>query len=135
MDRSRFLAGLIGPTFLALSLAIVLNRAELPAMVESLRDDRLLVLLAGAVIFATGLAIVRSHWLWRGWPAVVTVIGCLGVLGGLVRMLAPGLVIDEADATLRLPFALPLAATATAALGLFLTFQGYRSPRRSETAR
>jgi hypothetical protein len=37
-----------------------------------------------------GLAIVRAHNIWvGGWPVLVTVLGWLAILSGLVRMLFP----------------------------------------------
>ena len=49
-----------------------------------------LVYLNGLLLFVAGLSIVRAHNVWAtGWPLLVTLIGWLILLGGLIRMIAP----------------------------------------------
>ena len=131
MERSRYLAGLMGPTLVALAVMILLNRSALPAMLDA-PDSALVVIVTGAISFVAGLAILRAHFVWRGWPILVTLIGCLAVIGGLVRLFWPGCVIALAKCVVECPPALPIAAAVMAALGLFLTWQGYR-PRPPES--
>jgi hypothetical protein len=130
MAPSRYLAGLIGPTMIALAAMLMLNRAALPAMLEA-PDGALVVIVTGAISFVAGLAILHAHRVWRGWPVVVTLVGCMGVIGGLVRLFWPACVIAIAKCAAACPPALPIAAAVLAALGLFLTYQGYR-PRPPE---
>jgi len=48
------------------------------------------VYLNGTLLFVAGPAIVRAHNRWtRGWPALITLVGWLAMLGGLGRMVAP----------------------------------------------
>jgi hypothetical protein len=130
MERSRYLAGLMGPTLVALAVMVLLNRARLPAMLEA-PDSALVVIVTGAISFVAGLAILRAHFVWRGWPILVTLIGGLAVIGGVVRLWWPACAIALAKCAIACPPALPIAAAVLAALGLFLTYQGYR-PRVSE---
>ena len=47
-------------------------------------------MIAGYAAFVPGLAIVYFHNRWtRGWPALVTVMGWLSLVVGLVRMVFP----------------------------------------------
>ena len=133
MERSRYLAALIGPTMIALAGMVMLNLAALPAMLDA-PDSALVVIVTGAISFVAGLAILHAHRVWRGWPLIITLVGVMAVVGGLVRLWWPGCVIALAKCAIAYPFALPIAALVMTALGLFLTWQGYR-PRPPESSR
>lgn len=125
MTHSEFIAGLIGPTLIAISIAILTNRAALEAMIGQIADNYAVVFMAGLMLFVSGLAIVRVHPQWDGWPALVTAFGWLALLGGLVRMMIP----DQSAAMARAFIASPAAVTGSAlamlALGAFFTVKGY----------
>ena len=90
MTPSKMIAGLIGPTLIAIALALFLNLGSFPAMVEQISRDPALIFLSGILLFVAGLAIVRAHNIWSGgWPVLVTVLGWLALLGGLGRMFFP----------------------------------------------
>lgn len=126
MTHSEFIAGLIGPTLIAIALSILTNRAALEAMIGQIADNYAVVFLAGLMLFVTGLAIVRVHPGWEGWTALVTTFGWLALLGGLVRMMIP----DQSAAMARAFIASSAAVTGSAiamlALGAFFTIKGYR---------
>ena len=90
MPNSKAIAGLIGPTLVAMSVALLINLNSFPALVDSVSRDPLLIFVSGALMFVAGLAIVRVHNRWEAdWTVLVTVLGWLALLGGLVRMLLP----------------------------------------------
>src|ERR1700737_5440276 len=90
MRTSKTIAGLMGPTLVAISAGLFLNLGSLPGLVESVSRDPALIFLSGILLFVAGLAIVRAHNIWAGgWPVLVTVFGWLILLGGLARMLFP----------------------------------------------
>ena len=88
MTDSRQLAGLLGPTLIALSITEMLNLGiwtNVPA--QALAP---VIYLNGTVLFVAGLAIVRAHNRWMlGWPVLVTLVGWVVMLGGLFRMFEP----------------------------------------------
>lgn len=87
MTESRSIAGLLGPTCIAIAVSEAVNLralADPPASVG-------LVYLNGTLLFIAGLAIVRAHNRWAlAWPVLVTVLGWVAILGGVLRMIAPG---------------------------------------------
>jgi hypothetical protein len=90
MRTSRTIAGLMGPTLVAMAAGLFLNLGSLPGLLESVSRDPALIFLSGILLFVAGLAIVRAHNLWVvDWSVLVTVFGWLAVLGGLVRVLFP----------------------------------------------
>jgi uncharacterized membrane protein HdeD (DUF308 family) len=90
MANSKTIAGLIGPTLIALAAALLINLGSISALVEPVTHDPAIVLISGVLSFVAGLAIVRVHNHWtRDWAALVTILGWLLLIGGLVRMLSP----------------------------------------------
>jgi hypothetical protein len=126
MTTSKTIAGLIGPTLIALGLCVLLNLNSLPTIIEQVSHDPAVVLLSGFIIFVPGLAIVRAHNHWTaGWPVLVTVLGWLLMLQGLVRILYPiQLAAIAAGLVLNVGFMVALAIVILA-LGCFLSFKAY----------
>jgi hypothetical protein len=120
------IAGLIGPTLPAIAASMLINLGSFPAMAEQISRDPGLIFVSGILLLIAGLAIVRTHNIWAGgWPVLVTALGWLAVLSGLVRMLFPiqGAAIAAAVGQ---NTALVLASAVTLiVLGAFLSFKGY----------
>jgi hypothetical protein len=90
MANSKTIAGLIGPTLVALAATLLINLHAMSALVEPISHDPALVLISGVVSFVAGLAVVRAHNHWAGdWTVLVTIFGWLLLVGGLIRLLFP----------------------------------------------
>src|SRR5689334_14150363 len=87
MSNSKRIAGLVGPTIVAMLVS------EFPLVQPHLYDAQIppVVYLSGTLMFIAGLAIVRSHNHWaRNWTVLVTLSGWFFLLLGLFRMFAAG---------------------------------------------
>ncbi len=84
MMDSKQLAGLIGPTLIALAVTEAIN---MDIFVNQIAP---VVYLNGAILFIAGIAIVRAHnlWTWR-WPIIITLTGWVALIVGLWRMAMP----------------------------------------------
>lgn len=84
MTDARQLAGVVGPTLVALGATEALNMHIFANQIAPV------VYLNGAILFVAGLAIVRAHnrWTWN-WPVALTLTGWVAMAGGLWRMVAP----------------------------------------------
>ena len=122
MMNSKRIAGLLGPTTIAITLSEATNLRIWTSKIGSSVNLAPIVYLNGTLLFVAGLSIIRAHNYWgRDWPVLVTVMGWLVMLGGLIRMFAP--VSGQ-------HFRLNTAATYTLiiillAVGIFLTFKAY----------
>ncbi|MGP0060785.1 MAG: hypothetical protein ACLPID_16010 [Beijerinckiaceae bacterium] len=126
MTTTKTIAGLIGPTFIAVAVSMFLNLGSLPAMVEQVSRDPALVLISGIIIFVAGLAIVRAHNLWKaGWPVIVTVLGWLFMLSGVVRILFPAQLVAIAAGIVHNTGFIVGESVIMLALGCFLSFKAY----------
>jgi hypothetical protein len=109
------IAGLMGPTLIAMGITEALN---LRAMEEA-QAPLGVVYLNGTLLFMAGVAVIRVHnrWGWS-WPLLVTVTGWVSLVVGVARMVAPGGTTSGSAGV----YALLLAMTVT---GLVLTYEAY----------
>lgn len=123
---SRFIAGLLGVTFLAAGLALLMNYDLFARMLAVAAHEPLLVMLAGFLSVLAGVAIIQVHNVWRGWPALVSLIGWLALVTGLVRVIFPIQMAGLAALFTALPGVVPVVAVVLLLLGLFLIYKAYR---------
>jgi hypothetical protein len=116
MTESRRIAGLLGPTLVALAASEALN----PHIGTNVPATR--VYLAGSLWVVAGLSIVRAHNRWmRGWPVLITLMGWFALLGGLLRMCAPRLAQRSVPGTTTLLVMQMVLLT----IGIYLTVKAY----------
>ena len=83
MATTKMIAGLMGPTLLAIGIAMLVNARHFPEMAKQIGNDPGLIFVSGILLLVAGLAIVRVHNVWSGgWRVVVTVLGWLAVHTG-----------------------------------------------------
>ena len=119
-NRSRSIAGLVGPTVVAMVAS------EFPLVQPHLYDAQIppVVYLSGALMFVGGLAIVRAHNCWtRDWTLLVTLSGWFFLVLGLVRMFAASAYQRSAANAGATAFMILEGALAIA--GLIMTFKAY----------
>jgi len=126
MTDSKLIAGLIGPTLVAAGAAILLNLGSIGALADEATRDPALIMLSGVLAFVAGLAIVRVHNRWTGgWPVIVTVLGWVFVLGGLIRLLFPARLASLAVAFVQTTGLVAGEAVVLLLVGAFLSFKAY----------
>lgn len=126
MTTSKTLSALIGPTLVAMAVSMLVNHAALSAMVEQVSREPFLILFSGVVTFVVGLAIIRVHNIWEvGWPVVVTILGWLFLIGGLVRILFPTRLAAIAAGFAQNTGFMIGEAIVLLVLGAFLSYKGY----------
>src|ERR1043166_3640189 len=127
MSTSIFLAKLIGPVCLVIGLALLLNRAAFRTLAGQFLDSPPLMFLSGVITLPVGLAIVLSHNVWAGdWRILITIIGWLGIIGGVARILVPQRAAAVGRTMLANPSTLCISAGVYLVFGALLSFYGYR---------
>jgi hypothetical protein len=126
MQTSTFLAQLIGPVLLVMGVGMVANRQGFRTMAEEFLASRALIFLAGLLALVPGLAIVLAHNVWAfDWRLIITLLGWLGVIGGVFRILFPQQVTAVGSAMLARGHALTAGGAAMLLIGAILTLVGY----------
>ena len=128
MAQSKLIAGFIGPLLMAMGVAMLINRHLFPEMIGQLAHNYALIFLSGVLSLLAGIAIVRVHNVWSaGWPVIITVVGWLGIVGGVARMWVPQLAAPVAETFAASSTRLLIAGLVILALGAFLSFKAYLS--------
>jgi hypothetical protein len=121
-------ARLVGPLFVAVGLGILLNsKFYAGAVIEAVHSPTL-VYLSGIATLLAGLAILNAYRTWTAdWRVIVTILGWLFVIGGVVRIVLPGLVERTVIAIYVGTTALTIIAAIVLVVGGFLSFKGYQA--------
>jgi uncharacterized protein YjeT (DUF2065 family) len=125
MAQSKLIAGLIGPLLAAMGVAMLINRSLFPTMIGEIAHNYALIFLSGLLVLLAGVAIVRVHNVWTGWPIIVTVLGWLAIVSGLVRMWFPQAAAPMAEAFAGSTAGLLVGGVVVLALGAFLSYKAY----------
>jgi hypothetical protein len=126
MQRSIFLARLIGPVLITVGIALIFNSDTYRYMAEQFLVSYALIYVAGIIALFAGLAIVNTHniWGWK-WPVIITILGWMSVIGGIIRILIPqeGQIIGTAVVGANLWPGIP--GLVMLFFGLWLFYEGY----------
>jgi len=126
MSNSIFLARLIGPVLLVVGIAVFAHQRDFHDIAAEFLTSRALMFLSGFVLLPAGLAIMLAHNVWTAdWRVLITILGWLTAIGGVLRLLAPQVVLRAGEGFLRLPRSTQVAAAIWVVIGLVLCFFGY----------
>lgn len=121
-----WIAKFLGPIILVLSIPMIVTPGQLEETTRRFLEDRPLILISGMLAMVAGLAIVNTHNVWEwNWSIIVTLFGWALVLGGALRILAPGIAHDVGGAMIRSLIVTRVAGMIWAFLGVFLTYKAY----------
>jgi drug/metabolite transporter (DMT)-like permease len=127
MPPAILIARLIGPVFAIIGAGILVNPSfYLNVAVEAVQVPSLLYLY-GVLLLTAGVAMLNFYREWtRDWRVIVTILGWLFMIGGLVRVLVPGMVQRLALVMPITSLALTLIGALVLVVGIYLTFEAYR---------
>jgi cytochrome bd-type quinol oxidase subunit 2 len=121
MQRSIYLAKLIGPLFAAIGVGILLNGAVYRTIFEEGLHSPILIYFSGVLVLPAGIALVLAHNVWVGdWRLIITLLGWLGAIGGACRIVFPQVVITIGSSIYSHPQAPMIAGIAV------LSYFGYQ---------
>ena len=125
-----FLPELLGPTFIAIALGMLINLGMYESMIaEGLRPG-ILFYLSGLLSLVAGLAIVNLHNTWcMDWRVIITVLGWLMTIGGIARIVLPQIAITIGSSIYSGRASTIVAALVVGALGAFFSVKGYANVR------
>ncbi len=131
MTNSTLIARLMGPLLLVLGVGMLIGllghgEAEYMTMLRGFMADIPLIIVFGMLTLVAGLAIVNAHNLWvPDWRVIVTVLGWLAIVRGVVAILFPIKVHEMGETVMASPTGPTTGAIIALVLGGILTWMGY----------
>ena len=127
MRLTAILAQVIGLFTVITTLAMLLQRRMTEEVISSLIANRALLYVVGLIATLCGLLIVLSHNVWKGGalPIVVTLLGWLILLRGILFLVLPRETIQYVYRNLNFRRNYPIIAAVGLGLGLLLTYAGF----------
>ncbi|HUW74308.1 MAG TPA: hypothetical protein VMW05_09835 [Methyloceanibacter sp.] len=127
MSTSKIIARLIGPLFLVMGLGMVAETNAVRALSAEFLSNLSLIYLAGILTLVAGLAIVNNHNLWvSDWRVIITILGWLSVIGGVIRVLLPGQVQALGANMVASPSAMLIGGIVALVIGAVLSWCAYQ---------
>jgi hypothetical protein len=121
------IARLIGPLFAAVGVGMIVNATFYATAVGEGAHSPVLIAISGMATLLAGLAILNAHHAWTSdWRVLVTLIGWLFIIAGLLRLILPKFVETAAPAVYSGPAAEMVAGAIILVVGAILSFAGYR---------
>jgi small-conductance mechanosensitive channel len=126
-----FIARLVGPLFVVLGVGTLLNQTLYADMIGQAILVPVLIYLSGLMAFTAGVAILNGHHAWTAdWRVLITIIGWILVIAGIVRIVLPAITAVAAITLYSGPPTMAITGVIVLVLGGFLSFQGYRRQQK-----
>ena len=136
MKNSILIARLMGPVLLIMGLGMVIESETVRALAQEFLSSRALIYFAGILTLVAGLAIVNAHNLWvTDWRVIITILGWLSVIGGVIRLLLPAQVQTLSTGMVANPNGMIIGGIITLVLGGILSWMGYEELCRHDKRR
>ncbi|MSO68452.1 MAG: hypothetical protein EXQ82_11830 [Pseudolabrys sp.] len=127
MQTPIFIAKLMGPILLVVGISVLIDQKSIRAMAKEVIGSRALIYIFGILDLLLGLVLVTVHNVWvMDWRVIITLIGWLSILRGLVRMLFAPFIVKNAPKLLKKQGLLMGVAIVVVILGAVLSYYGYR---------
>jgi len=125
-----YIARFAGRVFIVIGVGILANLSFYSGMVAEAVRSPTLIYIAGILSLTAGLAILGAYRAWTAdWRVVVTILGWLCVIGGIIRVVLPRLTASLATTIYSTTTPMAIAGIVALVLGGFLCFQGYRQAK------
>ncbi len=121
-----FIARLIGPLFIVLGVGILINQSVYTDMIGQAVLIPVVIYLSGLLAFTGGVAMLNGYHAWTAdWRVIVTILGWIMVIAGIVRIVLPAVSAVLAISLYSGSSAMPIVAVIVLLVGAFLSYQGY----------
>lgn len=126
MNRSIFLARLLGAALAIIGVSIVLQADHFRDILKNFDDSPALLYFAGLVAMSVGLAIVIGHNVWTfNWRILITLVGWVALAKGIAILVAPKHMGALSDTVIAAPNMLLGSGAFDAVLGVILAACGF----------
>jgi len=120
------IARLIGPLFVVIGIGMLLNQKLYADMIGQAVMVPVMIYLYGMLSFTAGVAMLNGYRAWTpDWRIIVTILGWLLVIGGIVRIVVPAVTASLALSIFSADASMAIGGVIVIVIGAFLSFEGY----------
>ncbi|MBT3864449.1 hypothetical protein HOE67_03980 [Candidatus Peregrinibacteria bacterium] len=102
MELSILVAQIIALVYLSLGLGLLFNGAYYKKSFTEMLKSPAFMYLGGVIALVVGFLIVNAHNVWvKDWTVIVTIIGWLALIKGILILVAPKLLVNIAKPMLK----------------------------------
>lgn len=124
MDISAFLAKLIGLYFIIVALICIFRKRQIEAMSKEFISSKSALAVSAEISLIFGLVIAIDHSIWEfSWRGLVTLLGYLMILRGILRFAFPNFVKKIASKLMNGGFWATVIIILI--IGIYLTYSGF----------
>jgi len=124
---TRFCARVIGPLMLIIGAIVVVRFNDIVMMMPAILQDAPVSFITGIFTLIAGCVLFAAHHHWNGGftAILISILGLLTVLRGVLLMLAPNMVASFATQMLNAGPAPWIAGGVSILIGAWLTYAGW----------
>ncbi len=89
MDIATFVARALTIIYLSVGIGMLFNKNYYKKFFDNMYNEMTALYVGGFMATITGLAIISYHNIWTGWPILVTIVGWLALIKGVMILLLP----------------------------------------------
>lgn len=129
MDTSIFLAKLIGPVLMAVSIAMLLRPQNMSAIMQqtlSAEQGQAWIFFLGILAMLGGLAIIITHSVWDStWRVIITLFGWGLFVKGTIRLFTPDWAFKTASMIVSNKMLMKGIIIFLLIIGFYLSYRGF----------
>lgn len=126
MDASIFLAKAIGFIYIVVAIMLFSKQKKVKVIVKEVCSDPAMLFMTGMISLVLGTLIVLFHniWVWD-WRLLITLIGWLAIVRGIVRTLFPHIAVKIMNKMIKKKDKYQAAAVIILVVGVVLSYYGF----------
>ena len=125
MQLTILIAQIYAVLLVAVGLGLIFSPTYYRKALDQMMKEASAIYLGGAAALIVGFLILTHHWIWTGWPILVTLLGVIGTLKGLGLLVFPGFTVRATKAVTKNPAFIPVWGAFAFVLGLVFAYIGW----------
>lgn len=125
MELSILIAQIYAVLLTTVGLGLIFSPSYYRKALDQMMKEATSIYLGGAIALVVGFLILAHHWVWKGWPILVTLVGVIGLLKGLGLLVFPGVMVRLTKMVTRHSAFIPLWGAFAFVLGLVFAYFGW----------
>jgi len=125
MELSILIAKVYAVLLTAVGLGLIFSPSFYRKALDQMTKEASAIYFGGSAALVVGFLILTYHWVWTGWPILVTLLGVIGLFKGLGLLVFPGVTVLATKRVTKNSAFIPLWGAFAFVLGLVFAYCGW----------